>query len=130
MVEQNKKEDPASVLLKKIKAEKEKLIAEKKLKNGKYLPPIKAEEIPFEILENWVWCRLGEIFKFIDYRGKTPTRIADGVRLISAKILDSVTSTIIRLNIYLHLNMTNGWLEDFLEMVTFFLLLRGTLWAL
>lgn len=61
LVEQNKNDEPASELLKKIKAEKEKLIAEKKLKKEKELPPIKPEEIPFEIPENWVWCRLGEM---------------------------------------------------------------------
>ena len=61
LVEQNKKDEPASELLKKIKAEKEKLIVEKKLKKEKELPPIKPEEIPFEIPESWVWCRLGEI---------------------------------------------------------------------
>ncbi len=67
LVEQNKKEEPARELLKKIKAEKEKLIAEKKLKKEKELPPIKPEEIPFEIPENWVWCRLGEITSDVSY---------------------------------------------------------------
>jgi type I restriction enzyme S subunit len=71
LVEQNKKDEPASELLKKIKAEKEKLIAEKKLKKEKELPPIKPEEIPFEIPENWVWCRLGEIGKITG--GGTPS---------------------------------------------------------
>jgi type I restriction enzyme S subunit len=61
LVEQDVTDEPASELLKKIKAEKKKLIAEKKLKKEKELPPIKPEEIPFEIPENWVWCRLGEI---------------------------------------------------------------------
>lgn len=65
LVEQNKKDEPASELLKKIKAEKEKLIAEKKLKKEKELPPIKPEEIPFEIPENWVWCRLGEMVNLV-----------------------------------------------------------------
>jgi type I restriction enzyme S subunit len=61
LVEQNKKDEPASELLKKIKAEKAKLIAEKKLKKEKELSPIKPEEIPFEIPENWVWYRLGDL---------------------------------------------------------------------
>jgi len=61
LVEQNPKDAPASELFKKIKAEKEKLISEKKLKKEKELPPIKPEEIPFEIPENWVWCRLGDL---------------------------------------------------------------------
>ena len=72
LVEQNKKDEPASELLKKIKAEKEKLIAEKKIKKEKELPPIKPEEIPFEIPENWVWCRLGEIAYITS--GSTPSQ--------------------------------------------------------
>ncbi len=61
LVPQNPADEPASELLRKIKAEKEQLIKDKKLKKEKPLPPIKSEEIPFEIPENWVWCRLGEI---------------------------------------------------------------------
>jgi type I restriction enzyme S subunit len=59
-------------LLEKIKAEKAQLIAEKKLKKEKELPPITADEIPFEIPEHWVWCRLGEITKV--KVGSTPSR--------------------------------------------------------
>lgn len=51
----------ATALLKKIKAEKEKLIKEKEIKKQKPLPPITEDEIPFEIPEGWVWCRLGEV---------------------------------------------------------------------
>jgi len=71
LVEQNKKDEPASELLKKIKAEKAKLIAEKKLKKEKELAPIKPEEIPFDIPENWVWCRLGVICDNIT-KGSSP----------------------------------------------------------
>jgi len=49
-------------LLAKIKVEKAQLIAEKKLKKEKELPPITADEIPFEIPEHWAWCRLGDYF--------------------------------------------------------------------
>jgi restriction endonuclease S subunit len=65
LVSQNLADEPASELLKKIKIEKEKLIAEKKLKKEKALPTIQAEEIPFEIPEGWVWCRLGEIVNLV-----------------------------------------------------------------
>ncbi|MFA6924115.1 MAG: restriction endonuclease subunit S [Bacteroidales bacterium] len=64
LVKQNQKDEPANELLEKIKAEKEKLIKDKKLKKEKELPPIKAEEIPFEIPENWIWCRLGDLGSF------------------------------------------------------------------
>lgn len=53
--------EPARELLKKIKVEKEKLIAEKKIKKEKPLPEISKEEILFELPERWGWCRLGEI---------------------------------------------------------------------
>jgi len=73
LVEQNKKDEPASELLKKIKNEKEKLIFEKKIKKEKELPPIKPEEIPFEIPENWLWCRLNDICEaIIDCPHSTP----------------------------------------------------------
>jgi restriction endonuclease S subunit len=61
LVSQNPADGNATDLLRKIKAEKEKLIAGKKLKKEKELPPIKADEIPFDIPENWVWCRFGKI---------------------------------------------------------------------
>ena len=59
--EQNPNTEPASKLLKRIKAEKEQLIKDKKIKKEKALPPITAIEIPFELPEGWVWCRLGDI---------------------------------------------------------------------
>lgn len=77
LVPQDPNDEPASVLLEKIKAEKERLIKEKKIKKQKALPPIKEEEIPFEIPENWVWCRLGEISEI--RRGKGPKYSESGV---------------------------------------------------
>lgn len=62
LTEQRMEDGNASDLLKEIKAEKAKLIAEKKIKKEKSLPEISEDEIPFEIPDNWVWCRIGEIF--------------------------------------------------------------------
>lgn len=69
LVPQDKNDEPASELLKRIKAEKV-----KSGKKEKPLPPIKPEEIPFEIPENWVWCRLGEIAYVTS--GSTPSKDA------------------------------------------------------
>jgi len=66
LVSQDPNDEPASVLLEKIRAEKEKLVKEKKLKKSKPLPPIKEEEIPFDIPENWLWCRFGEVINEIN----------------------------------------------------------------
>lgn len=59
--EQNPNTETASELLKRIKAEKAQLIKDKKIKKEKALPPITEDEIPFELPEGWVWCRLGDI---------------------------------------------------------------------
>jgi type I restriction enzyme S subunit len=56
LVKQNPNDEPANELLKRIKTEKT-----KSGKKEKPLPPIKAVEIPFEIPESWVWCRLGDV---------------------------------------------------------------------
>lgn len=60
-------EETGQQLLAKIKAEKAHLIKEKKLKKEKELSSISEEEIPFEIPEHWVWCRLGDILEHTFY---------------------------------------------------------------
>lgn len=69
LVKQEKKDGNAKELLEKIKAEKA-----KSNKKEKPLPPIREEEIPFDIPENWVWCRLGEIAYIAS--GSTPKQDA------------------------------------------------------
>ncbi|WP_311328888.1 restriction endonuclease subunit S [Capnocytophaga gingivalis] len=60
LVPQDPTDEPASVLLERIRAEKEQLIKDKKLKRDKKdNEPI--DEVPFELPEGWEWCRLGEI---------------------------------------------------------------------
>ena len=58
---ENQNIESASVLLEKIKAEKEELIKAKKIKKQKPLESIKKDEIPFEIPDGWVWCRFGRV---------------------------------------------------------------------
>ena len=55
----------ATALLAKIKAEKQQLINDGKLKKEKPLPEILPDEIPFSLPDSWVWCRLGEISDII-----------------------------------------------------------------
>ena len=91
LVPQCSEDEPASALLQRIKAEKERLIQEKKIKRDKtesvifrgddncYYEQIAcgeakniSEEIPFDIPESWQWCRLGTLTKLSI--GKTPPR--------------------------------------------------------
>lgn len=77
LVPQNPSDEPASELLKQIKAEKEQLIKDKEIKKEKPLPEITDEEIPFEIPEGWEWVRLGTISEKIHY-GYTASAIDKG----------------------------------------------------
>lgn len=63
LVPQIASEGNAKDLLEEIRKEKAKLIEEKKLKKEKPLPEITEDEIPFDIPENWCWCRVGDIFQ-------------------------------------------------------------------
>ena len=54
LVPQNPNDEPAELLLQKIKAEKQQLVKAKKIKADKPLAPISEDEIPFEIPESWV----------------------------------------------------------------------------
>ena len=68
LVPQDPNEEPASVLLERIRAEKARLVKEGKLKKKDLEEkPISPDEIPFDIPEGWVWCRLKQICsKIID----------------------------------------------------------------
>ncbi|MBL1059015.1 restriction endonuclease subunit S [Lactobacillus sp. A27] len=68
LVKQDPNDEPASELLKKIKAEKAELIKEKKIKKTKPLPPITDDEKPFDIPDSWEWVRLGDVLKPEIYR--------------------------------------------------------------
>ena len=90
LVKQDPNDEPASVLLDKIKEERDKLIKEKKIKKEKYSEIYKdpsdnhyyekfedgeindmTEEIPFEIPDSWKWCRLKDICISV-FSGKSP----------------------------------------------------------
>ena len=61
LVGQRAEEGTAEELFAQIKAEKQRLVAEGKLKKQKPLPEITEEENPFDIPESWKWVRLGEV---------------------------------------------------------------------
>ena len=97
LVPQDPHDEPASVLLDKIRQEKERLIKEKKIKRDKnasiiyrgednsYYEKILAtgevkcidEEIPFEVPKGWEWCRLGEISTYAQTKRKINASNAD-----------------------------------------------------
>ena len=76
----------AKELLEQIKTEKEKLVKEKKIKATKPLAPINEDEIPFDIPQNWEWCRFQDITTVITCGiASTPTYYESGRIFLSAK---------------------------------------------
>lgn len=83
LVKQDPNDEPASELVKRIYAEKQRLIKEGKIKKDKNVSyifkgddncyyekignnePVKLEDLPFDIPDNWMWIRLGKLCKLI-----------------------------------------------------------------
>ena len=86
LVEQRPEEGTAEELYQQIQTEKQKLIAEGKIKKEKPLPEITEDEVPFEIPTNWMWARLGNISdKLTDGSHNPPPNTGSGYPVISAK---------------------------------------------
>ena len=99
LVPQDPNDEPASVLLEKIREEKERLIKEKKIKRNKNESYIFKEnnhfyekigkeifditnEIPFEIPDNWMWCKLENITSNIHYGYTASAQEVGDVKLL------------------------------------------------
>ncbi len=79
LTQQLPEDGSAADLLASIKAEKEQLIKEKKIKKETPLAPISEDEIPFDIPDNWEWCRLNDISLMIgDIDHKMPPTVTSG----------------------------------------------------
>ena len=100
LVKQDPNDEPASVLLEKVKAEKEQLIKEKKIKKSKPLPPITDEEKPFEIHDSWEWVRLGDVTNFV----------GTGMVIPANKQFDTFTSQMLP---YFKMNNIGNWDGEF-----------------
>ena len=89
LVPQDPNDEPASLLLKKNKEEKKRLIKEGKIKKPKPLPEITEDEIPFDIPESWEWVRFenavdmlsGFAFKSSDFVQDGEYRLLRGINL-------------------------------------------------
>ena len=72
LVPQDPNDEPASVLLEKIRAEKKRLVDEKGIKKNELLPPIEEHYMAVELPNGWAWARFPEIGEF--GRGKSKHR--------------------------------------------------------
>lgn len=89
LVRQDPNDEPAGVLLNRIKKEREALLKAGKIKKGKPLGKISEDEIPFEIPASWEWVRLGDILTIVMGQspdGKDVGTNGDGVEFHQGKI--------------------------------------------
>lgn len=61
LVPQDNNDEPACTLLQYIRAEKETLVKEHKIKSEKTFPLISNDEVPFELPNGWEWCRINNV---------------------------------------------------------------------
>ena len=89
LVEQRPEEGTGEELYQQIQAEKQRLIAEKKIKKEKPLAEISEDEIPFDIPESWKWCRLSDIIDVRDGTHDSPKYVPEGIPLVTSKNLSN-----------------------------------------
>ncbi|MFY8282351.1 restriction endonuclease subunit S [Pseudoalteromonas sp. SSMSWG5] len=95
LVPQDPNDEPVSVLLERIAAEKEQLVKEKKIKKPKVLPEISEDEKLFELPESWNWVRLNTV---ADYNGRpnmAPEQINKTTWLLDLEDIEKDTSKLI-----------------------------------
>lgn len=84
LVPQDPSDEPAGELLKSITAEQLRLIVEEGLRT-KAQTEVPQKDQYLKISSGWAYSRLGNLARFIDYRGRTPTKTSSGIPLITAK---------------------------------------------
>ena len=114
LVPQNPSDEPAFVLLERIRAEKERLIQEGKIKRNKYESVIYRrdnshyekldgiercidDEIPFEIPDSWEWERWGNISQSIQYGYNAPAKKHGRIKMV--RISDIQNNTVLWQNV-------------------------------
>ena len=91
LVPQDPNDEPASVLLERIRAEKERLIKEGKIKKGKKSAKTSDKpHYPFELPKGWKWCRLEDyVFSVTDGDHQAPPKVSKGIPfLVISNIAD------------------------------------------
>jgi len=126
LVPQNPDDEPASVLLERIRAEKARLVKEKKIKKDKNESRIYRtedghwmehfedknredicidEEIPFDVPSGWEWCRLGNIIDFSKSNSVKPNTIQDNDWVLDLEDIEKDSGRLLRRKTKLELDV-------------------------
>lgn len=91
LTSQNSADEPAGELIERTAQEREEMVA---CRLTRVVPDDRSYHQTDALPQSWVWAPLQELVRFIDYRGRTPTKTMHGVPLITAK------------------NIRRGWISD------------------
>lgn len=116
LVPQNPDDEPASVLLAKIKAEKEKLIKEGKIKKSKKSKAIAPDEIPYDLPNGWEWVRFGDLITYGIRNGYSPKAV-EYITPTKTLMLSATTSGVFDHRYFKYIDKTiesdsHLWLEN------------------
>ena len=100
LTEQLPSDGDARDLLRKIRTEKVKLIVEKKIKAEKPLPPVTDDDIPFDLPDNWCWCRLGEVCNYGANKTILPVTMEQGKLLIDLEDIEKDSGKLINKKLF------------------------------
>ncbi|MCD2451574.1 restriction endonuclease subunit S [Methylicorpusculum oleiharenae] len=89
LVEQDPNDEPAGELLKRIEAEKARLIKEGRIRKTKTLETLSHDDFKFKIPQNWIGSQLGNIYDVRDGTHDTPKYVNSGYPLVTSKNLSS-----------------------------------------
>ena len=128
LVPQNPNDEPASVLLERIAAEKAQLVKEKKIKKPKALPKISNEK-PFSVPESWTWTQLGFVTNYGVCEKAESKDVQDSTWVLELEDVEKSTSKLLRKvrfedrsfksskNVFLKKDVIYGKLRPYLDKV-------------
>ncbi len=96
LVPQNPADEPASVLLEKVKAEKELLIKEKKINKPKKLSVITDEQKTFSLTDNLAWVQLGDITNYGTCDKAEPDQVNNDIWILELEDAEKETSKLLQ----------------------------------
>lgn len=99
LVPQDPNDEPASVLLERIRAEKERLIKEKKIKAEKKKSGAKShyeKDAPFEVPESWEWAKLGYLCDYGKNEKASPSEINENAWILDLEDIEKDTGKLLK----------------------------------
>ena len=96
LVPQNLNDETVSLLLNRIKEQKEKLIKEGKLKKELPLLPITEDEVPYQLPSTWKWVRLGDITNYGHNISINPQELESNMWVLELEDIEKNSSRILK----------------------------------